>query len=134
MPDFHEKAFVKRSTWRPGGFPACLAFIRTLSMGCRCPVHVSVRVRCCYLDLGSYFLSIGNAYDPVRHSQSPDTTWGNGQVFNISLVTLLSDSSMVERIINRFVFPYMMHHNGQLPGHGYHSLSFGDLSAPRGDA
>jgi hypothetical protein len=54
IPGFHEKECQEvdvATLW----FPACLAFIRTLSMGCRCPVHGSVRVRCCYLDLGSNF-------------------------------------------------------------------------------
>jgi hypothetical protein len=51
MPDFHEKDCqeVDVATLR---FPVCLAFIRTLCVGCRYPVHVSVRVRRCYLDPG----------------------------------------------------------------------------------
>ena len=58
------RRYVKWSTWRPtdfSGFPACLAFIRTLFVGCRCPVHVSVRVRRCYLELEFSLGSIGGA-------------------------------------------------------------------------
>lgn len=42
--------------------------------------------------------------------------------------------ALVKGIINGFIFPYVMHHHGQFPGHGHHSLPFGDLSAPGGDA
>lgn len=42
--------------------------------------------------------------------------------------------TLVKRIINGFIFPYVMHHHGQFPGHGYHGFAFGDLSAPGGNA
>ena len=71
---FHEKDCQEvdvATLW----FPDCLAFIRTLFEGCRCPVHVSVRVRRCYLRDEFLVGSIGIASDPEHEPQSPDTTW-----------------------------------------------------------
>jgi len=75
---FHEKECQAGRRGDLFGFPACLAFIRTLCVDCRCPVHVSVRVRRCYLELEFSLGSIGGASDSAHRTQSPDTTWENG--------------------------------------------------------
>jgi len=56
-------------------FPIVSLSFALFFMGCRRPVHVSVRVRRCYLDPGFFLKSIGYAFDPSRGPQSPDTTW-----------------------------------------------------------